>query len=76
MKFYYRKYINYLFRKNGCNYSDRFETVDIFLANKDQLNKTVTVEVMLHPWFNNAGQIDDHYDSDTLVKWINFLSSK
>lgn len=76
LKFYYRKYINYLFRKNGCNYSDRFETVDRFLIYKNQLNKTENVEVMLHPWFNDAGQMEDHYDRDTMVKWINFLNNK
>jgi len=76
LKFYYRKYINYLFRKSGYSYSDRFETVDRFLTHKNQLNKTVNVEVMLHPWLDDAGQLVDHYEKDTMVKWINFLKNK
>jgi len=73
IKFYYRRYINNIFSKNGYNYSDHFETVEVFLQNKNLVNKKIITEVMLHPWFDPAGTLEDHYDKDTLTKWINFL---
>jgi predicted glycoside hydrolase/deacetylase ChbG (UPF0249 family) len=73
LKFYYRKYINNLFRKVNCNYTDRFETVDRFLLHKDQLRKNIIIEVMLHPWFDSLGILEDHYERNTLSKWIAFL---
>jgi len=73
LKFYYRRYINNIFIKNGQNYSDRFETVEIFLQNKNQVHKNIITEVMLHPWFNPSGALEDHYDEDALTKWMNFL---
>jgi len=77
LKFYYRKYINYIFRNNGVNYSDRFETVDRFLQCSDQASsQNIVVEVMLHPWFNSENILEDHYDRDTLAKWIDFLNNK
>lgn len=77
LKFYYRKYINNIFRNAGCNYSDRFETVDKFLRGNNTLsNKNITTEVMLHPWFDANGMLTDHYDRDTLAKWIDFLNNQ
>jgi len=75
LKFYYRKYINNQFRKNNCNYSDRFETVDRFLLHRNQLQKTGIIEVMLHPWFDPSGSLEDHYEKDTLANWITFLKN-
>jgi predicted glycoside hydrolase/deacetylase ChbG (UPF0249 family) len=75
LKFYYRKYINNIFRRNGCNYSDRFETVDKFLRDKnDNINYTTTAEIMLHPWFDENAMLTDHYDRDTMEKWLIFLN--
>jgi predicted glycoside hydrolase/deacetylase ChbG (UPF0249 family) len=76
LKFYYRRYINNIFRKGGYNYSDRFETVEVFLQDKNRENQNIIAEVMLHPWFDSSGTLDDHYDSDTLTKWIDFLKNK
>jgi hypothetical protein len=77
LKFYYRKYINNIFRNAGYNYSDCFETVDRFLLEKNRVfNKNITVEVMLHPWFDARGVLTDHYDRDTLTKWLNFLTNQ
>jgi len=77
LKFYYRKYINYIFRKNGVNYSDHFETVDRFLPGKNKaVSKSTTTEVMLHPWFDTNDILADHYEPDTLAKWIDFLNNQ
>jgi len=76
VKFYYRKYINSLFKKNNGNYSDRFETVERFLEYKDQHNKNIKVEVMLHPWISASGMLEDHFDKDTLTRWITFLKNQ
>ena len=75
LKFYYRKYINNTIRKEKCNYTDRFETVDRFLLYKERVPKNITVEVMLHPWFNASGILEDHYDQETLSKWITYLEN-
>jgi len=76
LKFYYRKYINNLFRKNNCNYSDCFETVERFLEYKSQRGQNLKVEVMLHPWISGSGLLEDHYDKDTLTRWITFLKNQ
>jgi hypothetical protein len=76
VKFYYRKYINNLFRKNNCNYSERFETVERFLEYKSRPDKNLKVEVMLHPWISGSGLLEDHYDKDTLTRWITFLKNQ
>jgi len=34
------------------------------------------VEIMLHPWYNQSGELTDHYDPETLKKWITFLTKK
>ena len=73
LKFHYRRYINNIFIKHRHNYSNRFETVEVFLQNKNQVNKNIITEVMIHPWFNASGALDDHYDEGTLKKWIDFL---
>jgi predicted glycoside hydrolase/deacetylase ChbG (UPF0249 family) len=77
LKFYYRKYINNIFRNEGFNYSDRFETVDRFLREKNiTFEKNITTEVMLHPWFDANDVLTDHYDRGTLAKWIDFLNNQ
>ncbi|HJP62836.1 MAG TPA: ChbG/HpnK family deacetylase [Mucilaginibacter sp.] len=76
IKFYYRKYINSQFKKNDGNYSDRFETVERFLEYKDQHDKNIKVEVMLHPWVSTSGMLEDHFDKDTLTRWITFLKNQ
>jgi len=73
LKYYYRKYINSLFRKNNLAYSDRFETLDKFFKNSNQSATKGTVEIMLHPWYDQSGELTDHYDPETMKKWITFL---
>lgn len=73
LKYYYRKYINNLFRKNNLAYSDRFETIDKFLENNDKPDTKGTVEIMLHPSFDQSGVLTDHAEPEALKKWMAFL---
>ncbi|MGZ3836673.1 MAG: ChbG/HpnK family deacetylase [Mucilaginibacter sp.] len=73
LKYYYRKYINNQFRKNGLNYSDRFETIEKFLKDHNNHDPKLTIEIMLHPWFNQTGELTDHYDPLTLQSWVSFI---
>ncbi|MFD0750808.1 ChbG/HpnK family deacetylase [Mucilaginibacter calamicampi] len=72
LKFLYRKWLNNSIKKNGCNYSDLFEDVDHFLTSEGQ-NGALSVEIMLHPDLDVYGNLTDHYDPDTMTKWMAFL---
>ncbi|HEX3383800.1 MAG TPA: ChbG/HpnK family deacetylase [Mucilaginibacter sp.] len=74
LKFYYRKYINDLIRKNDLNYSDRFSTVDRYVAAYSRPGQQLVIELMFHPWFNKAGELTDNYDPPAFKKWIDYLS--
>jgi predicted glycoside hydrolase/deacetylase ChbG (UPF0249 family) len=84
MKFYYRRYINNLFRASGKNYSDLFEDVSRFLQHKI-LNNNQVIEIMMHPDFDDSGVLFDHYHRDipdfekngmkSLKDWICFLDN-
>ncbi|MGZ4079663.1 MAG: ChbG/HpnK family deacetylase [Bacteroidia bacterium] len=83
IKFYYRKYINNAFRTSQKNYSDRFDDVTNFLTHSNLLDKNRTTEIMIHPDFNSAGLLIDHYDvessrgksSKSIEDWIRFISN-
>jgi predicted glycoside hydrolase/deacetylase ChbG (UPF0249 family) len=60
IKFFYRKLINNQIIKNSINYTDLFETVDVFLPKKDRALNGKTVEVMVHPDFDATGELIDH----------------
>lgn len=72
-KYYYRKYVNNLFRLNGLNYSDRFETVDRCLGFFEQ-SRQQTIEVMFHPSLEKNGALTDNFDPAAYGKWINYLA--
>jgi chitin disaccharide deacetylase len=74
-KYYYRRYINNLFKKNDLAYSDRFETFEQFFKNSGKPDAKGTVEIMLHPLYDQSGKLTDHYDPDMLKKWIEFLEN-
>jgi len=74
LKFYYRRYINDQFKKANVNRSDFFETVDVFLKNKDQ-RPGKTVEIMVHPDFDASDKLFDHVDQISINNWISHLKS-
>ena len=75
LKFLYRKYINGLFKQGERGYSDYFETVDIFLKRGEEIKPGKIVEIMLHPDFDAAGKLTDHYDPGTMANWLKFLDA-
>jgi predicted glycoside hydrolase/deacetylase ChbG (UPF0249 family) len=83
LKFYYRRYINGIFKANHINYSDLFENVPRFLKNANSLNTKQIMELMIHPDFDSSGVLFDHYDIEnhkdkeakSIKDWISFLGN-
>ncbi|RWY48121.1 carbohydrate deacetylase [Mucilaginibacter gilvus] len=73
LKFWYRQYINSRITARKLNYSDRFESVNHFLSRGLFYNGEQKTEVMLHPDFDPAGTLTDHFDAETMVSWLNYL---
>ncbi len=73
LKFLFRKFLNNTIKKSGCNYSDSFETVDHFLTHGLAKSPRTTIEVMLHPQFNESGELTDHYSPTDMSNWISWL---
>lgn len=73
LKYWYRRYINQRLIDGHLNYTDKFETVGYFLGNRQTRPGHETVEVMLHPDFDAAGALTDHYDKPTMENWINYI---
>ena len=82
-KYYYRKYINGIFKANSINYSDLFENVNRFLKYPRSLRANQIMEIMIHPDFDTSGILFDHYDVEnvkekevkTINDWIVFLGN-
>ena len=75
IKYYYRKYINYLFRKSHLNNTDRFETVSRCLKYYGQPGQKIKVEIMFHPSLDVSGQLTDNYDPFSFKEWVEYLGS-
>lgn len=83
LKFYYRKYINGIFKANRNNYSDLFENLTQVLRRSHLLNNEQVTEIMVHPDFDQSGILFDHYDAGnlkekgakTIKDWICFLNN-
>jgi len=73
LNFYYRKYINAVFKKSDCNYSDYFENPNVFLKRSGPVDTRQTVELMLHPDYDEQGNLSDHFDPGGFSEWVNFL---
>lgn len=73
LNFYYRKYINGIFKRSGNGYSEYFEDALHFFRHCGHSRNGQTVEIMLHPDYNNDGNLSDHFDPDGFRQWINFL---
>lgn len=75
LKFLYRRYINARIKSAGCSYSDLFETAHHFINNTTKLKNTFTTEVMLHPKYNEIGELIDYYSESTMSDWIECLNT-
>ncbi|MBD1393339.1 ChbG/HpnK family deacetylase [Mucilaginibacter glaciei] len=73
LKYFYRKYINARIISRGLNYTTYFETVNVYLSNNGEQGRCV--EVMVHPGFDSAGSLTDHYNPSSLLNWLNFVKT-
>jgi hypothetical protein len=73
LKFWYRQYINSRLTSRKLNYTDRFESVGHFLSQGRVNIGAESTEVMLHPDFDAAGNLTDHFEAETMVNWLNYL---
>ncbi|TWR27601.1 ChbG/HpnK family deacetylase [Mucilaginibacter pallidiroseus] len=71
-KFLYRKWINNRVKKAGLNYTDYFETVQMFLRNTATRKPDSVTEVMLHPDLQDE-KLTDHTDEQAMKSWLNYL---
>ncbi|HZX59232.1 MAG TPA: ChbG/HpnK family deacetylase [Mucilaginibacter sp.] len=76
LNFFYRKRLNNIFSKGGDNYSDHFYDVYEFVKNGRFREDDNITEVMLHPWFDQAGELSDHYDPRGFQSWLSFLQNQ
>ncbi|RFZ85755.1 ChbG/HpnK family deacetylase [Mucilaginibacter terrenus] len=72
-KYLYRYIINQKLIRKELNYSDRFETIEYFLSKYPNSNIARKTELMLHPDLDANGNLVDHYDSNTMIRWLDFL---
>jgi predicted glycoside hydrolase/deacetylase ChbG (UPF0249 family) len=73
LKYYYRRYINSIIRKNKLNYTDKFETIERCLQYYNRPNPGCEVEIMLHPDLDKSGGLTDNYDPLSFKKWVDYL---
>jgi predicted glycoside hydrolase/deacetylase ChbG (UPF0249 family) len=73
IKYLYRCVINRKLSDAKLNFSDRFETVEYFLSKYNSNNASRRTEVMLHPDLDADGNLVDHYNETTMIKWLDFL---
>jgi chitin disaccharide deacetylase len=76
LKYFYRLCINQRFKAAGVNYTERFETVDHFIAAQRTNRKQILTELMFHPAIDVSGNLTDHYQANTLPQWITYLNEK
>lgn len=73
IKYLYRLYINSKIKLNNHNYTTKFENLGEFLKafpnNKDQ-----NIELMVHPRFDESGNLTDSVDAIGFSKWIKYAS--
>ncbi|MGY3213762.1 carbohydrate deacetylase [Mucilaginibacter sp. HD30] len=75
-KFLYRKWLNNLIKKNGCSYTDLFQDVQYFLSKNKDSERKYSVEIMLHPDLDDAGNLTDHYDQQTMTIWMEYIACR
>ncbi|RZL48474.1 MAG: ChbG/HpnK family deacetylase [Pedobacter sp.] len=73
IKYLYRLYINSKIKLNNHHYSKKFENLEeylkLFPKNKDQ-----NIELMVHPLFDDTGNLTDSVDAKGFNEWINHVS--
>ena len=72
----YRRRLNNIFNKEHINYSGHFDDVYEFMKNGRFRDDGKIIEVMLHPWFDQAGELSDHYDPRGFQFWLSYLKNR
>jgi predicted glycoside hydrolase/deacetylase ChbG (UPF0249 family) len=75
LKFFFRTLSNSKIISSGCNYTDKFQTVDYYIANYKLQSNKKRVEIMLHPDFTGDDRLTDHYQPSDMANWISFLDN-
>ncbi|WPU95694.1 ChbG/HpnK family deacetylase [Mucilaginibacter sabulilitoris] len=75
-KFFFRRFLNKKIIAAGCNYADKFQTIDFYIANHQLQPQDQRVEIMLHPDFLSGDQLTDHYHPSDITNWISFLQGR
>ena len=73
LKFLFRKFLNYQITKRSLNYSVLFESVDHFTGHNSPGKLRLNTEVMLHPDFDDSGNLTDHLLATDMSKIIDWL---
>jgi predicted glycoside hydrolase/deacetylase ChbG (UPF0249 family) len=73
LKAAFRKYLNQKIKTDHLNYSDFFETVEVFTQSNVVAGNTKTTEIMLHPDFDQNGNLTDHYAPGDMKEWLLWL---
>jgi chitin disaccharide deacetylase len=73
IKYLYRLYINSKIKLNNNNYSSKFENLGEFLK-KLPNNKNQNIELMVHPKFDELGNLTDSVDSIGFAEWVKYVS--
>jgi predicted glycoside hydrolase/deacetylase ChbG (UPF0249 family) len=73
VKYLYRLYINSKIKLNNHHYSSKFENLGEFLKVFPD-NKNLSIELMVHPQFDELGNLTDSVDAIGFAKWIKYAS--
>jgi predicted glycoside hydrolase/deacetylase ChbG (UPF0249 family) len=76
LNYWYRLYINGIYRHHKLNYSQHFLTVESLLHNKNVNSYGGVIEVMLHPDLDPSGKLIDHVDPFALANWMEFVDNQ
>jgi hypothetical protein len=66
-------YINSKIKLNHRNYSNKFENLEEFLKVFPS-NKNQNIELMVHPQFDESGNLTDSVDAIGFNEWIRYAS--
>jgi predicted glycoside hydrolase/deacetylase ChbG (UPF0249 family) len=76
LNFYYRKYINNIFKKENYNYSDYFEDMAWFFRTGEPADTNHITEIMVHPYLDESCKLSDLFNVDGFEKWIGLLNNQ
>jgi predicted glycoside hydrolase/deacetylase ChbG (UPF0249 family) len=73
VKYLYRLYINSKIKLKSHNYSAKFENLGEYLKKLPD-NKHQNIELMVHPQFDESGNLTDSVDSLGFAEWVKYVS--